>query len=170
MRNIHAILIFLLFMILAGVSQRTNVVFAREPQGAAHQDFPPRTGGTPFVVGLPNLTPPTPVPAHPPATHPGTGKPQNPPDAVRVAVNNGYVRALLKGKPYRIKTVAPWPAAPGKIVTMAMYHPATLTGTWLAVGKAPYSATYRRVSSLRVYVNTRRAVVVAIVPHPQIRG
>jgi hypothetical protein len=169
MRNVHATLIVVFFVILAGFSQRTNVAFAREPQRATHQDFPPVPGGTPFVIGLPNLHP-TASPAPPPAGHPGLGKPASPPDAVRIAVSNRYVRALLAGKAYRIKSVAAWFAGPGKIVTLAMYRPATLIGKWLTLGKAAYSATYRGVSSLGVYVNTRRAAVVAIVPYPHIRG
>jgi hypothetical protein len=94
-------------------------------------------------------------------------KPAAPPDAVRLALSNGYVKALLKGKAYRIQKVAPWLSGKGKLVVARFYHATTVSGTWLAVGKAPYHATYHNVVSVQIYVEFARKSVVGIVPHVQ---
>jgi hypothetical protein len=148
----------------------TSVASAAQSRASAHQDFPPRPGATPIVIGLPNLNPPTatPGPAHASPPPKGSAKPSTPPDAVRLALSNTYVRALLSGKPYRVKSVNGWSA--GKIVRVVFYHPATITGTWLAAGKAPYRATYRNVKSIQVFVNTSLSRVVATVPYPRLRS
>jgi hypothetical protein len=142
-------------------------VFARGPQRASHQDFPPVPGGTPFVVGLPNLNPPT-ATAVPAGANPHKPvKPAAPPDAVRAALSNAFVKALLRGKAYRVQKVAQWKTGNGKVVIVGFYHPVTVSGTWLAVGKRPFRATYRNVTSLGIYVNVSRSAVMAIVAHPR---
>jgi hypothetical protein len=155
-----------LIMVVAGAFLVSHAaahrVLARAPQRATHQDFPPVPGGTPIVIGLPNLNPPT-ATAVPSGSHPT--KPAAPPDAVRVALTNVYVKALLKGKAYRVQRVTSWPAGKGKLVVTGFYHPATVSGTWLTVGKAPYRATYRKVTGLNIYVRLAPSTVMAIVPH-----
>lgn len=140
--------------------QPAGAVLAQGPLRVVHQDYPPRPGSTPIVIGLPNLNPPTATPV-PPASNPH--KPA-PPDAVRLALSNGYVKALLKGKAYRVQKVAPWPAGKGKLVVAGFYHKTTVSGTWLAAGKPPYRATYHNVVSLQIYVQIARRSVIAIVP------
>lgn len=116
------------------------------------------------MVGIPNLNPPTATPGPSgtspkrPATHPA------PPDAVRIALTNRYVKALLNGKAYRIQKVSPWVAGRGKIVTAGFYRAVTVTGTWLASGKPPYHATYAGVTGLSIYVEVARRSVAAITP------
>jgi hypothetical protein len=145
--------------------QPAGTSFAQEPSRVVHQDYPPRPGSTPIVIGLPNLNPPTATPV-PPASNPHKPvKPAAPPDAVRLALGNGYVKALLKGKAYRVQKVAPWPAGKGKLVVAGFYHSTTVSGLWLAAGKAPYRATYHNVVSLQIYVQIARRTVIAIVPH-----
>jgi hypothetical protein len=75
------------------------------------------------------------------------------------------VKVLLKGKAYRVQKVTPWSAGKGKVVVTSFYHPTTVSGTWLAVGKAPYRATYRKVTSLSIFVRLAPSAVMAIVPH-----
>jgi hypothetical protein len=162
MRRLGIVLILLMtgaFLVAVDPAHR---VLAGAPQRTSHQDFPPVPGGTPIVIGLPNLNPPT-ATAAPSGSHPT--KPAAPPDAVRVALTNVYVKALLKGKAYRVQKVTSWPAGKGKLVVTGFYHPATVSGTWLAVGKAPYRATYRKVTSLSIYVRLAPSAVMAIVPH-----
>jgi hypothetical protein len=164
MRRLSIVLVLILVSALLLSVGAAHRVLARAPQRTSHQDLPPVPGGTPIVIGLPNLSPPTatvPSGSHP--TKPS--RPVAPPDAVRVALTNTYVKALLQGKPYRVRKVAPWPAGKGKLVVAAFYHSATVSGTWLAVGRAPYRATYRNVRSLNIYVRLTPSAVLAIVPH-----
>ncbi len=138
---------------------------ARSPRGAVHQDFPPRPGATPIVIGLPNLNPPTAtsVPSGNRAHNPS--KSPTPPDAVRIALSNVYVKALLRGKAYRINKVAAWISGRGKLVAVGLYRAATVSGTWITVGKPPYKATVQRVIGLRIFVNMTTKSVVGVVPH-----
>jgi hypothetical protein len=146
-----------------------NVALAHGPGRVTHQDFPPRPGATPIVIGLPNLNPPT-ATTVPSGSHPqNSPKSRAPQDAVRVALTNTYVKALLKGRAYRIQKVAPWRSSTGKLVVVAFYAATTVSGTWMAVGKSPYRATYHSVTGLQVYVMPARKLVVGIVPHTQSR-
>lgn len=137
---------------------------ARAPQAVSHQDFPPIPGGTPVVIGLPNLNPPTATAVPPSGTPKSPTKTNPPPDAVRLALTNGYVKALLKGKAYRIQHVASWLAGKGRLVVAGFYHATTVSGTWMSVGKPPYRATYHRVSGVNIYVSLAHRAVVGIVP------
>ncbi|HEY8684329.1 MAG TPA: hypothetical protein VIO57_01870, partial [Chloroflexota bacterium] len=93
-----------------------GVAFAAHQAAGSHQDFPPRPGATPIVIGLPNLNPPT-ATAVPSGSHvSGSSKPASPPDAVRVALTNTYVKALLKGRAYRVDRVTAWISGKGKLV------------------------------------------------------
>jgi hypothetical protein len=142
-------------------------VLARAPQRASHQDLPPIIrGGTPIVIVMPNL-PQLTATAVPPGANRKPAKPAAPPDAVRVALTDTFVRALLKGKAYRVQKVAPWLPGKGTLVLTGFYHSATVSGTWLAIGKPPYHATYRKVAGLQIYVASARHTVVAIVPQMQ---
>jgi hypothetical protein len=157
--------IFIVCCCLAWFSA-SGTVFAAHQATKTRQDFPPRPGGTPFVIGLPNLNPPTATPG--PAPSSATGKHSNtpaPPDAVRVALSNPYVKVLLKGKAYRIPKVAPWPAGKGKLVVVGFYRATTVSGTWLTWGKPSYKATVQRVVGLNIYINMARKLVAAILPH-----
>ncbi|HEX6509758.1 MAG TPA: hypothetical protein VF221_19190 [Chloroflexota bacterium] len=175
MRRVSAIVLTVAIAGATASMSSAGIASAHQAGAPSHQDFPPRPGATPIVIGLPNLNPPTatPGPAHssPSPSKPSTpSKPaKSPPDAVRMALGNGYVKALLHGKAYRVKKVGPWPAGQGKTVQFAFYHPATIAGTWLAAGKGPYRATYRNVKSIKVFVNVRRAQVMATIPYPRIR-
>lgn len=167
-RRFFTIFLFASLLSVAWMGHTTRTTFAERPLNTPRQDFPPVPGGTPIVVGLPNLNPPraTPIPAGHTA---GAGK-LTPSKAVRIAVNNTYVRGLLHGTAYRISRIVFWAAGPGSTIILGMYHPVTLTGRWPVRGKAAYWATYRRVTSVRIYVVSRRGIVAAIVPYPLIRG
>jgi hypothetical protein len=165
--RLHTWLIIVVTALAVCLLQPAGTTFAQRPDRSAHQDYPPRPGATPIVIGLPNLNPP-PATAVPPAATPHKPvKTAAPPDAVRLALSNGYVKALLKGKAYRVQKVAPWLAGKGKLVVAGFYHATTVSGTWLAIGKAPYRATYHNVVGLRIYVEVARKSVVEIVPHVQ---
>lgn len=167
MGRLHACVTIVVMGIAACSLLPAGTTFAQGPNRVVHQDYPPRPGATPIVIGLPNLNPPT-ATAVPPAANPHKlAKPAAPPDAVRLALGNGYVKALLKGKAYRVQKVASWLAGKGKLVVTGFYHSTTVSGMWLAVGKAPYRATYHNVVSLRIYVQFARRSVVAIVPRMQ---
>lgn len=161
MRRTSTSLIVIAASVIALLLAGTSGALAHAPRGAVHQDFPPRPGATPIVIGLPNLNPPT-ATAVPASTH--SQKPASPPDAVRVALSDARVKALLKGKAYRVQQVAPWPVGKGKLVIMNFYRPVTLSGTWLAVGKPAYHATYNKVTGLSIYVEVPRNSVAAIKP------
>ena len=167
MRRNSTSLVVIIAITMALSFARASDVLAQPPAGGAHQDFPPRPGATPIVIGLPNLNPPTAtaVPSGGHAQH--SLKAPTPPDAVRVALSNAYVKALLRGKAYRIKKVTAWPPGLGKLVVVAFYRPTTVSGVWIRAGKAPYRATYTRVTSLRIYVRPAKKLVVAIAPNVQ---
>lgn len=156
MRYVQFTLIVLIVAVGTTWLHPTQRVLARAPQHASRQDFPPVPGGTPIVIGLPNLNPPT-ATAVPASSQPH--KRAAPPDAVRIALNNALVKALLKGRAYRVQRVVPWHAGKGSLVVVNFYHSMTLTGTWLAVGKAAYRATYQRVTGLQIYVKALKRVV-----------
>lgn len=160
---------FILFLLCAAVmfGESGHRVLARSPERVTHQDFPPVPGGTPVVIGLPNLNPPTATAVTSNVRTQKPIKPHSPQDAVRVTLTNKFVRALLTGKAYRIQKVAPWLSSKGRIVVVGFYRPSTISGTWMAVGKPAYWATYHKVLSLQVYVALAQRTVVAIVPHLQ---
>jgi hypothetical protein len=133
-----------------------------------HQDFPPRPGGTPIVIGLPDLNLPTATAVTPAGHAPPTSKPAPLQDAVRVALANTYVKALLKGKAYRIQKVALCPSGNGKLVVVGFYATTTVSGTWISVGKPPYHAVYHNVVGLQIYVKATRGVM-AIVPRQRLK-
>jgi hypothetical protein len=154
-----------LFALLAGAgvccTPPLHPALAHGPERGSHQDFPPRTGGTPIVIGIPNLNPPT---ATTVSTTPHSQKPASPADPIRLALSDSRVKALLKGKAYRVERVAPWLAGKGKLVKASFYHPVTVSGTWLAVGKSPYRATYDKVVGISIYVEVVHRSVAAIKP------
>ena len=105
MRRIHVPLIATLTCAGLFFVPQMHIAFAHGPERTTHQDFPPRPGATPIVIGLPNLNPPT-ATALPSGSHPRIPpKARAPQDVVRVALGNAYVKALLSGKPYRIQKV-----------------------------------------------------------------
>jgi hypothetical protein len=135
-----------------------GVAFAAHQAAGSHQDFPPRPGATPIVIGLPNLNPPT-ATAVPSGSHvSGSSKPASPPDAVRVALTNTYVKALLKGRAFRVDRVTAWISGKGKLVVVGFYSAATVSGIWMNPGKPPYHATYHKVTGIRVYVHLTQGV------------
>lgn len=164
MRRLSSLLIVIFASATVLLFAGTGGALALAPRVGLHQDFPPRPGATPIIIGLPNLNPPTATPVAAGSHVPSPSKPATPPDAVRVALSNGYVKALLNGKAYRVQRVAPWPAGKGKLVIADFYRPVTLSGTWLAVGRPAYHATYSKVTGLSIYVEVPHRSVAAIKP------
>jgi len=132
------------------------------PASAAinHQDFPPRPGATPIVIGI------------------GTPGPSNAVDnsltarqqqhIIAVALKSKYVQRLVRGKAYRVSGATPWVNRAEKLIGgiahLDFARPVTVDGTWLASGRKPYKATYRNVSGLMVYVGLKRGKVMVILP------
>lgn len=160
MRYVQSTLIVLFVTVGITWLHPTQPVLAHTPQYVTRQDFPPVPGGTPVVIGLPNLNPPTATAVPASSQH----KPAAPPDAVRIALNNALVKALLKGRAYRVQRVVPWHSGQVKQVVAGFYHATTISGLWLTVGKPPYHATYHKVVSLLIFVSMSRKTVVGIVP------
>jgi len=124
------------------------------------QDFPPRPGATPIVIGFSTPTPTGKGPA-------GTLAPSDSRTAIRVALASRQVRRLLLHRPYHVAGSGPWNengAPVGAVVSLRLARPATISGSWLALGGGPYSATYRNVRGLRVYVNVRQQRVMGVIP------
>jgi hypothetical protein len=132
------------------------------PASAAisHQDFPPRPGATPIVIGIG-----TPAPSS--AVDNSLTAPQQQ-HIIAVALKSKYVRRLVRGKSYRVSGATPWLDHAGKlvggIVHLDFARPVTVNGTWLASGRKPYKATYRNVNGLMVYVGLKRGKVMVISP------
>jgi hypothetical protein len=132
------------------------------PASAAisHQDFPPRPGATPIVIGIG-----TPGPSN--AIDNSLTAPQQR-HLIAVALKSTYVRRLLRGKSYRVPGATPWldhgRKLVGGIVHLDFARPVTVGGTWLASGRKPYKATYRNVNGLMVYVGLKHGKVMVISP------
>lgn len=148
---------------LAGAS----AVLASHPGRSAHQDFPPRPGATPIVIGIPGLSPKSSPgssgTAGSPVLNPGQRA-----SARSTAFHDQYVRALVGGRALGTVSSSAWIGANkqllGAIVRIPLRRPASITGQWLALRRKPYRASYHHVVALRAFVDARAAIVVALVP------
>lgn len=147
--------------VLALTLALTLPVLAAPPAGHARQDFPPRPGGTPFVVGIP-------------LTQPRSGasstalSPAQVTNATAVARQDVYVKRLLAGRSLGQASTAPWLNARkqivGAVVRLPLARPARIDGQWLALRRRPYAAAYAHVVAVRAFVDLNRRQVVALVP------
>jgi hypothetical protein len=143
--------------------------------GRAHQDFPPKPGATPIIIGLPNLNPTAaPGSANPPAppTSPSpphkvaSKHPKHSADAsIGIATRDSYVRALLSRFRHRAGVSSAWKGvARGRVDTFALLSRQSVSGKWLALGRIPYSAGYSNVKTIKAYVSMARGVVEELQP------
>ena len=126
----------------------------------AHQNFPPHTGGTPFIVGPPTATPQE-------STAQGSLAKGQQQQASTVALHNKYVKALLSHTLYHVQGTHAWKGKKvplGALCLIRFSRPATVAGTWIAPVSKPYQHTYRNVKGLKVYVDLRRSRVVGVRP------
>lgn len=132
------------------------------PASAAvnHQDVPPKPGATPIVIGIASPTPSG-------ALHNSLTAPQKR-HLIAVAVRSPYVKQLVGRRSYRVSGATPWLDRSGTllggVVHLDFARPAKVAGTWLASGRKPYRATYRKVNGLLVYVSLKRLKVMIIAP------
>lgn len=127
---------------------------------AGDQNFPPQTGGTPFIVGPPTATPQE-------STAQGSLAKGQQQQASTVALHNKYVKALLSHTLYHVQSTHAWKGKSvplGAICLIRFSRPLALSGTWIAPVSKPYQHSYRNVKGLKVYVDLRRSRVVGVRP------
>ena len=170
--------IVLLAAIVLAVVTALPATAGNHLQRPGRQDLPPPMPG---VGGTAALTLKIPLPTSPPAnaSRQSPSKPPSPPrtalllttrqrsDAQHIALTDGYVKRLIRGRRSHVRNVTPWirgRTMRGAIVTLAFARPERISGDWLAPGRKPYRAAYTRVRTLLILVDLARRRVMAIVP------
>lgn len=150
----------ILLLIALGVPFSFPVAVVSHAARNTHQDFPPRPGSTPIVIGVATATPGL--------GGPGVVTSGQLQTAIQVALRSRYVKQLLGRRSYHVHGASAWKNRAGKLlgarVGLRFNHAATISGMWLSSARKAYRATYTRVIGLQVYVDVNHWQVVTVAP------